>query len=42
MDERLVSLDAIVEQYCVASHPVKNRAYTGLGLVFVVFAIVGI
>ena len=42
MDERLVSLDAIVEQYCVASHPVKSRFYTGLGVVFVVFAIVGI
>jgi uncharacterized membrane protein YbaN (DUF454 family) len=42
MSERLESLDAIVDRYCVASHPAKSRLYTGLGLVFVVFAIVGI
>jgi len=42
MAERLESIDAIVERYCVASHPAKSRLYTGLGLLFVIFAIVGI
>ena len=42
MAERLESIDAIVERYCVASHPAKGRLYTGLGLLFVIFAIIGI
>ena len=42
MVERLESIDAIVERYCVASSPTKSRLYVGLGLLFVVFAIVGI
>ena len=42
MAERLESIDAIVEQYCVASHPAKSRLYTGLGFLFVIFAIIGI
>ena len=42
MVERLDSIDAIVDQYCVASHPAKSRLYTGLGLLFVIFAIIGI
>ena len=42
MAERLESIDAIVERYCVASHPAKSRLYTGLGLLFVIFAIIGI
>ena len=42
MAERLESIDAIVERYCVASHPAKSRLYTGLGCLFVIFAIIGI
>ncbi len=42
MAERLESIDAIVEQYCVASRPAKSRFYTGLGFLFVIFAIIGI
>ena len=42
MAERLESLDAIVERYCVASSPAKSRLYIGLGSLFVIFAIVGI
>jgi len=42
MVERLESIDAIVERYCVASSRAKSRLYVGLGLLFVVFAIVGI
>ena len=39
---RLHTLDEIVEQYCVASSPTKSRLYIGLGLLFIVFAIMGI
>ena len=42
MGERLETVDAIVEQYCVASSSTKSRLYTALGLLFVVFAILGI
>ena len=42
MAERLESIDAIVERYCVASNPTKSRLYTGLGSLFVIFAIIGI
>jgi len=42
MAERLESLDAIVERYCVASSPVKSRIFIGLGLLFIIFAIIGI
>ena len=42
MAERLESIATIVERYCVASHPAKSRLYTGLGILFVIFAIIGI
>ena len=42
MAERLESIDTIVERYCVASRPAKSRLYTGLGILFVIFAIIGI
>lgn len=42
MGERLETIDAVVEQYCVASSSTKSRLYTALGLLFVVFAILGI
>ena len=40
--ERLGTLDEIVERYSVSSSPSKSRLYTTLGVLFVVFAIIGI
>lgn len=42
MEDRLESVDAVVEKYAVISNPVKSRIYVGLGSVFVAFAIIGI
>ena len=42
MGERLESLDAIVEKYCVSNDPVKSKLYIGLGCLFTVFSLVGI
>tara|TARA_Y100001968_G_scaffold65289_1_gene55979 strand:- start:1682 stop:2245 length:564 start_codon:yes stop_codon:yes gene_type:complete len=42
MGERLDSLDAIVERYCVANSPAKSKLYIGLGFLFVIFAVIGI
>ena len=42
MDDRLDSVDAVVEKYAVVSSPIKSRIYVGLGSVFVAFAIIGI
>ena len=42
MAERLETVDAIVEKYAVVSSPIKSKIYIGLGLVFVVFSIIGI
>lgn len=40
--ERLGTVDEIVERYSVSSSPSKSRLYTALGVLFVVFAIIGI
>ena len=40
--DRLESVDEIVEKYSVSSSPAKSRFYTGLGSLFVAFAIIGI
>lgn len=40
--ERLDSVDAIVERYCVSSSPVKSRVYVGFGCLFTVFSLIGI
>ena len=42
MGERLETVDAIVERYCVASSSTKSRLYIGIGSLFVAFAIIGI
>ena len=42
MGERLETIDDIVERYCVASSTAKSRLYIAIGLLFVIFAIVGI
>ena len=40
--ERLQTVDEIVERYSIASYPVRSRIFTGLGVLFVFFAIIGI
>lgn len=40
--ERLETVDEIVEIYSVSSSPVKSKVYTGLGSLFIVFAVIGI
>ena len=42
MEERLQSVDEIVETYSVSSSPTKSRIYSILGCIFIVFAIIGI
>ncbi len=42
MGVRLQSVDEVVEQYSVASSPLKSKIYVGFGCLFVVFAIIGI
>ena len=42
MDDRLQTVDEIVEKYAVVSNPVKSKIYVGLGSIFVVFSIIGI
>ena len=42
MEDRLDSVDAVIEKYAVVSSPIKSRIYVGLGSVFVAFAIIGI
>ena len=39
---RIENIDDIVERYCVSSNPFLRRLYFGLGLLFIVFAIIGI
>ncbi len=40
--DRLETVDEIVEKYSISSSPSKSSFYTGLGALFVVFAIIGI
>lgn len=40
--ERLDSVDAIVDRYARRSSPIRRRIYVALGLIMVVFAIIGI
>ena len=42
MEERLQSVDEIVDTYSVSSSPAKSRLYSILGCIFIVFAIIGI
>tara|TARA_B110001454_G_scaffold70132_1_gene68334 strand:+ start:3708 stop:4193 length:486 start_codon:yes stop_codon:yes gene_type:complete len=39
---RLQTIDAVVEKYCVSSSPLKSKLYIGVGSLFVIFAIIGI
>ena len=40
--ERLETIEEIIENYSVASSPIKSKIYTLLGIIFVFFAIIGI
>ena len=40
--DRLESVDAIVERYCVSSSPTKSRLYVGLGCLFTAFSLIGV
>ncbi len=42
MEDRLDSVDAVIEKYAVVSNPIKSKIYVGLGSVFIAFAIIGI
>ena len=42
MEERLQSVDEIVDTYSVSSSPTKSRLYSILGCIFIAFAIIGI
>lgn len=40
--ERLETVDEIVERYSVSNSPSRSRLYSALGVVFVVFAVIGV
>ena len=40
--QRLETIDAVVERYSVTSSKMKSRIYVTLGVIFLVFAIIGI
>ena len=42
MAERLLTVDAVVEKYCVSNNRFKSLVYQSLGIIFTLFALVGI
>ena len=42
MAERLLTVDAVVEKYCVSNNKIKSLIYQSLGLMFTIFALIGI
>ena len=42
MAERLLTVDAVVEKYCVSNNKLKSLIYQSLGLMFTIFALIGI
>ena len=42
MDEHLKTVDEIVQKYAVVSNPIKSKIYVSLGLLFVIFSLIGI
>ena len=40
--DRLDTIDQIVEQYCVSSKPLLRNLYFGLGLLFLILAVIGL
>ena len=42
MGERLLTVDSVVEKYCVSSNRVKSIIYQSLGSLFTLFAFIGI
>ena len=42
MGERLLTVDSVVEKYCVSSNRIKSIIYQSLGSMFTLFALIGI
>lgn len=42
MAERLLTVDAVVEKYCVSNNRLKSIVYQSLGIIFTFFALIGI
>ena len=42
MGERLLTVDSVVEKYCISSNRVKSIIYQSLGSLFTLFAFIGI
>tara|TARA_B100001741_G_scaffold154419_1_gene127509 strand:+ start:180 stop:689 length:510 start_codon:yes stop_codon:yes gene_type:complete len=42
MAEVLLTVDAVVEKYCVSNNKMKSIIYQSLGLLFTIFALIGI
>lgn len=42
MGERLLTIDSVVEKYCISNNKMKSFVYQILGLIFTLFAIIGI
>lgn len=42
MSDRLLTVDAVVEKYCVSNNRVKSFVYQSLGIIFTLFALIGI
>ena len=42
MGERLLTVDSVVEKYCVSSNRIKSLIYQSLGSMFTLFALIGI
>ena len=42
MAERLLTVDAVLEKYCISNNKIKSLIYQSLGLMFTIFALIGI
>ena len=42
MADMLPTIDAVVEKYCISNNKIKSFVYQSLGLIFTIFAFIGI
>ena len=42
MADMLLTIDAVVEKYCISNNKIKSFVYQSLGLIFTIFAFIGI
>ena len=42
MADSLLTIDAVVEKYCISNNKLKSFVYQSLGLIFTIFAFIGI